>query len=91
MGKGGEKKCHIFYAYDGLTASTDPVWLQGVFDTLAKFFGRVGIWKKNREDGRDNLPTVLCGRDPYGRSLKAVDDWGGTHLPGQTEAKGAMN
>ena len=35
----------FFYADNRLVASTDPVWLQGVFDTLIRLFDRVGIWK----------------------------------------------
>ena len=35
----------FFYMDDGLVASTDPVWLQGLFDTLERAFNRVGLWK----------------------------------------------
>ena len=33
----------FLYPYDGLVAPTDPVWLQGLFDTLTRFFDRVGL------------------------------------------------
>ena len=33
----------LFYAEDGLVASTNPVWLQGTFDTLMRLFDRVGF------------------------------------------------
>ena len=33
----------FLYADDGVVASTDPVWLQGSFDTLTGLFDRVGI------------------------------------------------
>ena len=32
-----------------------------------------------------------CGRDPLGSSLRAADDCGGKHLPGQAGDKCAMN
>ena len=35
----------ILYADYRLVASTDPVWLQGAFDTLIRLFDRVGLWK----------------------------------------------
>ena len=35
----------FFYADDRLVSSADPVWFQGVFDTLTRFFGRVGLCK----------------------------------------------
>ena len=34
----------FFYVDDGLVASTDPEWLQGVFDTLTRLFDRVVLW-----------------------------------------------
>ena len=36
---------NFFYTEDGLVVSTDPVWLQGAFDTLTGLFDRAGIWK----------------------------------------------
>ena len=33
----------IFYAYDGVVASTDPVWLQSAFDLLMGLLDRVGL------------------------------------------------
>ena len=38
VGKGGATPWHIFYADDGMVASTDPDWLQGEFDTLTGIF-----------------------------------------------------
>ena len=35
----------FFYANDRLVALTDPVWLQGAFDTLTGLFKRVGLRK----------------------------------------------
>ena len=47
MGGGGveELQCAAFlYADDGLVASTDPVWLQGYFDTMTGLSDRDGFW-----------------------------------------------
>ena len=33
----------LFYAYDGMVALSDPRCLQGVFNTLAGLFDRVGL------------------------------------------------
>ena len=39
----------FFYADDGLVSSTDPLWLQGTFDTLTRLFYRVVLWKYSGE------------------------------------------
>ena len=37
--------CATFlYADDGLVVLTDPVWLQGMFDTMTGLFERYGFW-----------------------------------------------
>ena len=33
----------MFYADDGMVASSDPAWLQGAFSALVAIFGRVGL------------------------------------------------
>ena len=35
----------LFYADDGMVASSDPCWLQGAFNTLVSLFDSVGLWK----------------------------------------------
>ena len=44
-GKGREllHSATFFYTQDGLVASTDPEWLQGVFNTLARLSNRLGV------------------------------------------------
>ena len=44
-GWGKEVLCCATFSHrdDILVASTDPVWLHGAFDTLARFFDRVGL------------------------------------------------
>ena len=39
----------IFYADDGLVASTESVWSQGVFDTITGFFDRVRLRNNSRK------------------------------------------
>ena len=36
-------KEELFYAEDVLVASTDPGWIQPVFDTLTGIFGGIGL------------------------------------------------
>ena len=33
----------LFYADDGMVASSDPRWIQGAFSTLFGLFGRVDL------------------------------------------------
>ena len=33
----------LFYADNGMVASSDPGWLQGAFNTLVGLFDRVGL------------------------------------------------
>ena len=40
---------NIFYAYDGMVASTDPGWIQTAFDTLTGIFDWVGLKKNVRK------------------------------------------
>ena len=35
---------------DGLVASTNPGWMQYVFDTLIGIFDRVGLWTNIRKE-----------------------------------------
>ena len=42
-GNKGRHKSALFYADDGMVASSDPRWLQWVFDTLVSLFERVGL------------------------------------------------
>ena len=39
----GRHQAALFYSDDSMVASLDPVWLQGVFNTLLGLFGRVGL------------------------------------------------
>ena len=41
--KEGRHQAELFYADDGMIASSDPRWLQGAFNTLAGLFDRVGL------------------------------------------------
>ena len=39
----GMHQTALFYADDGMVASSDPRWLQGAFNTLVSLFDRVGL------------------------------------------------
>ena len=43
-GKEGRHQASLFYADDGMVASSDPRWLQGDLNTLVGLFDRVGLW-----------------------------------------------
>ena len=45
---------------------------------------------KRWENGRNDLLPLPYGGYPVRRSLQVVDERGGTHLPGPTEAKGSV-
>ena len=40
-GQEGRHQADLFYADDGMVASSDPRWLQGAFNTLVGLFNRV--------------------------------------------------
>ena len=42
-GNEGRHKAALFYADDGMVASSYPHWLQGVFNTMVGLFDRVGL------------------------------------------------
>ena len=39
----GRHQAALFYADNGMVASSDPAWIQGVFNALVGLFGRVGL------------------------------------------------
>ena len=43
LGKEVRHNNALFYADDGMVASSDPHWIQGGFSTLVGLFGRVGL------------------------------------------------
>ena len=46
QGKHGKESRHqasLFYADNGMVASSDPCWLQGTFNTLVGLFDRLGL------------------------------------------------
>ena len=59
LGKGRRHQAALFYAYDGMVASSDPRWLQGDFNTLVGLFGRVGLRKMS---GRQLVWSATPGR-----------------------------
>ena len=42
-GKEGRHQAALFYAYDGMVASSDPRWLQWSLNALVSLFKRVGL------------------------------------------------
>ena len=42
-GEEGRHQAALFYADDGMVASSDPCWLQWAFNALVSLFKRVGL------------------------------------------------
>ena len=42
-GREGRHQAALFYADDGMVASSDPAWIQGAFNALVDLFDRVGL------------------------------------------------
>ena len=70
----GRNQAALFYADNGMVASSDPAWLQGAFTALLGLFDRVGL----RTNVRKNVSMVchLCQatagnrtQEAYGRRL----------------------
>ena len=64
-GKRGQEGRHqnsLFYADDGMIASSDSQWLQGAFSTLIGLFNRVGLQTNVRKTvGMVCLPCQATG------------------------------
>ena len=43
LGQEGRHQVALFYANNGMVASSDPAWLQGAFNALVGLFYRVGL------------------------------------------------
>ena len=43
LGQEGRHQAALFYADNGMVASSDPGWIQGAFNTLVGLFDRVGL------------------------------------------------
>ena len=69
-GDEGRYQADLFYADDGMVASSDPCWIQWAFDTLVSLFKRVSLRTNARKtvsmvcrlarpvDHADHLPDV---------------------------------
>ena len=63
----GRHQAALFYTDDGTVASSDPRWLQGVFNTLFGLFYRVGM----RTNIRKTFGMICCPCQAAGNQLKA--------------------
>ena len=43
LGQEGRHQAALFYADDGMVASSNPAWMQGAFNVLVGLFDRVGL------------------------------------------------
>ena len=90
MGKEGRHQATLFYADNGMVASSDPLWLQGEFNTLVGLVDRVGLRENFRKtvimvchpcQAAGNLSTAA-----YGRSVTG----GGTYIQGEAKGTGGV-
>ena len=72
-GREGRHQAALFYADDGMVASSDPRWLQWAFSTLVGLFDRVGL---NTNTGKTVImtcrPCTAAGNqseEVYGRKM----------------------
>ena len=69
----GRHQAVLFYADDGMVASSDPVWLQGLFNALVGLFDRVGLQTNVRKTvGMVCHPCQAAGNlttEAYGRRI----------------------
>ena len=68
-----QRKCALFYADDGLVASTDPDWLQWAFYVLVELFTRIGLYTNvTKTQGMICQPCYVAGRhsdEAYARRI----------------------
>ena len=71
LGKEGRYQAALFYADDGMVASSEPRWLQGAFNTLFSLFDRMVLRKNSGKtvgmvchpcQAAGNLSTAAYGR-----------------------------
>ena len=72
----GRHQAALFYANDGMVASSDLVWLQGAFKALVGLFDRVGLCTNvGKTAGMVCHPCQLAGKlttEAYGRRITGV-------------------
>ena len=54
-GQEGRYQAALFYADDGMVASSETCWIQGTFNTLVRMFDRVDLWTNIRK-----IVSMVC-------------------------------
>ena len=89
LGKEGRHQAALFYADDGMVASSDPRWLQSAFNDLFGLFDRVGLRKNVRKTfGMVYHPCQAAGNlseAAYGRRVTGVGPTYRERLKGQVD------
>ena len=87
LGQEGQHQAALFYADNGMVASSDPRWLQGEFNTLVGPFDRVGLRKNvGKKVGMVCHPCQAAGNlstEAYGRRVTGVGPTYRERLKGQ--------
>ena len=82
QGERGNKDRHqaaLFYADDGMVASSDPRWLQWAFDTLVSLFERVGL-----QTNVGKIVSMVCR--PYQAAGTQSEETYGRRMTGEGPA-----
>ena len=66
-GKEGRHQSYLFYADDDMVMSSNPIWLQGAFNTLVRLFDRVGL----KTNVGKTVGMVCCPLQAAGTQLEA--------------------
>ena len=76
-GREGRHQSAVFFADDGMVASSDGAWLQGTFSSLVAIFDRVGLWTNvGKTVNMVCHPCWAGGRQPDGGGLQEEADGG---------------
>ena len=85
-GREGRHQAALFYADNGMIASSDPRWLQWAFTQLVGLFDRVGLKTNYKHD----VQTVQHSGEQIGGDIWTHHDGGRTDAQVEEEGKSAM-
>ena len=86
-GKEGQHQAALFYADDGMIASSDPRWLKWAFTVLVGLFDRVGLRTNRKKNVKHDVQTVQHAGEQVGGNLRAHNDGGRTDAQGEEDGK----
>ena len=84
-GGGGQHQAALFYADDGMIASSDPRWLQWDFTVLVGLFDRVGLKTNHQKNSKHDMQAMQHAREQDGGIVQKYDDGGRSDAQGEEE------